>query len=615
MLHTLIIKNLAVVSEARVDFASGLNVLTGETGAGKSIIVDALGWLLGARAAADMLRAGETRATIEAYFDLKEERAAALMSALAPLGFDEIEGGELIVRREIYANGRGRFFINDRGVTAHTLRRLQPFLIEIYGQGEQQSLLTARSHLDLLDEFGGCAALRRATGEAFEAWRRARENVERLQRDAAERERTAEFLRYQLTAIREVDPKPSEDVELEKERRRLAQGERLLELCAESYGALYESEASVLERLAFVRRRLQALSEADGKFKPSVEVLETAQATLEDVADQLRRYQIEFDFSPERLAEIEERLLALERLRRKLGRNLAEVSALRAELESELERLENLDDLQAEARREVEKAGRLYVERARALSARRRAVAPELEKSVMRELAHLALERAEFKVQIETAGLDAPPQGAVEDAIERDAGAEILARGNASWSPRGSDNVEFYFAANVGEAARPLGRVASGGELSRLMLALRTSVQDGAGKRDGSEGGGRDLAFNPTMIFDEVDAGIGGRTAEAVGRRLKRLAAQRQVLCVTHQAQLARFADAHFVVTKRVAGGRTLTEIARLDGRGRVGELARMIGGTEKAETARATARWMLKNADGAEAARDEREGEALAQD
>lgn len=618
MLLDLRISNLAVVTQARIEFKPGLNVLTGETGAGKSIVVDALGLLVGGRATQDLLRTGESRAVIEGVFELTQAAAETIAETLAPLGLDDLKEGELLIRREISAGGRGRFYVNDCSVTNATLRRLQPFLVEIHGQSEQQQLLASRSHMDLLDDFAGCAALRGEVAAAYARHCAASEDLRSLERDEAERERAAEYIKYQLAAIDEVNPQPDEELILAAEKHLLLNGGRVLEACASAYAALYESDASALASLSMARRRLQELSGIDARFVEAGASLETAAALIEDVAGALRSYQSEIDFSPARLAETESRLEELERLRRKLGVELNAACARREELAAELEKLENVETRRAELRAEVDKAARLYAEKANELTRHRREAAQSLAAHVTDELAQMAMEKARFVVRVETGSASNASdnaEGGRERLASRLSHAKIgesaneeffeFAKNGSFFSPRGADAVEFEFSANVGEAAKPLSRVASGGELSRVMLALRTCVQrrrrEGAARGQDSSLAGD--ALRPTLIFDEIDAGTGGRVTSAIGKRLKTLSESQQILCVTHQPQIARYAYAHFVVTKEIEGGRTHAFVRELDEKGRVGELARMIGGAEDVRTARAAARWMLKKdaLDGAE--------------
>ncbi|HEY0077964.1 MAG TPA: DNA repair protein RecN [Pyrinomonadaceae bacterium] len=601
MLKFLNITNFAVIQRLGFELHEGLNLLTGETGAGKSIIVDALGLLLGGRATAGVVRTGERAAFVEGQFELKGSSEERVRAALCEIGIEKSPEEDLWIRREVQAGGRGRIFINDQSVTAATLRRLQPSLLEIHGQGEQQALAASRTHLKMLDNFAGCADLRASVGRAYTRYRVAFDALRSLERDEAARERAGDMLRFQIDEIEKASPTPSEDEELAAERSLLAHAGRAQELSAGAYAALYESDESVLSGLSNVRRRLQELSAIDGRVAVWLENLEAANLSLTDVAEALRGYGVGVDFSPGRLGEVENRLAELERLKRKYGRDLQGLLEVKEELKRQLQQLGNLAERERELLEEVEAASKGYIPLAESLTARRLEAAPRLEEQMMEELRHVALERARFVVQIETAA-----RGMHE---RRSFGQNLLASDNENdsmnaqafsyWSASGADRVEFLFSANIGESVRPLSRVASGGELSRLMLTLRTVCRN-AQASEGDEGVGESAA---ALVFDEIDTGIGGRVAEAVGRRLKALAATKQVLCVTHQAQIARFADHHYVVSKQVEEGRTVTSVRELEGEARVGELARMIGGAETVETARQTARWMLEQPSAEEAA------------
>ncbi|HEX8179724.1 MAG TPA: DNA repair protein RecN, partial [Pyrinomonadaceae bacterium] len=583
MLRFLSIVNFAVIPQLRVEFHEGLNLLTGETGAGKSIIVDALSLLLGARASSEIIRTGERVALLEGTFELVGRRGAAVRDLLGSIGITLGSTDDLTVRRELQSGGRGRIFVNDRNVTVATLRALQPYLVEIHGQGEQQALAAPRAQLRLLDTFANCLGLQSRVAEAYGRWKDVMESLRAFNRDETERARTLDLLRYQLAEFERIDPKPEEDETLAAEKSLLAHAERAVELNANAFAALYESDESILARLASVRRWLQDLQLIDARVTPIIESVDTATVALTDASDGLRQHSAGLSSSPERLAEIEHRLTELERLKRKYGRTLKGLQEVSEDLRARLHELEHWTERENEletARTVVEKE---YEAAAGQLTACRSASAPHLEERVTAELGNVALERARFYVRLETA--QAHSGWPEEFSAEEGESASLL-----YWTPRGADRVQFLFSANPGEEARPLNRVASGGELSRLMLILRTVAhQEAAGAKDSSEGG--------TLVFDEIDAGIGGRAAESVGRRLKALADTQQVLCVTHQSQIARFADHHYAVEKQVSEGRTVTLVREVEAEARIGELARMIGGSEEIETARETARWMIESA------------------
>lgn len=581
MLKSLSISNFAVIRHLSLNFHEGLNLLTGETGSGKSIIVDALSLLLGSRASVGLIRTDERLAVVEGFFELSARVKDKAKAILAEAELEDV-GEELVIRREISASGKSRLFVNDQSVAGATLRLLQPFLVEIHGQGEQRALLSTQSQMEMLDAFAGCTKLRQQVSEAFSRWRGARNELESIRAELSDRDRSEELLQFQLKEIESVNPQPAEDEKLLAEKKVLTHAERVFQLVASSYGELYETDQSVLARLAQVRRQIEELSDIDARVGPLLENMLTGIVSLSEVADALRSYGSGIEFSPARLAEIESRLSDLERLKRKYNRDLDGVIKIRDELSERLEGLEDLDARKRVIENSLLEAEQQYVSTALQLSACRRKAAPQFAERVMKDLQHVALESARFVVSIETA----------TDQTERDASDNPRSNEGSTqgsfFTLQGADRVEFLISTNPGETARSLARVASGGELSRLMLTLRTI------------GSVRTHAQPPhcgTVVFDEIDVGIGGRVAEAVGRRLKALAQDRQVLCVTHQAQIARFADHHYLVSKFVESGRTVTEVKELSEEERVEELARMIGGDEKALTTLDTARWMLGKA------------------
>lgn len=593
MLKFLNITNFAVIRLLSVDFYQGLNVLTGETGAGKSIIVDALGLLLGARAFTDVVRTGERVARVEGIFELEGVNEARVRAELVEVGI-EIEDGEyLTIRREVQLGGRSRIFVNDRIVTLATLKKLQPFLVEIHGQGEQRSLLSPQAHLLLLDDFAGCVELRRQVSAQYELWRKLMEELNGIARDKMERERLLDLLKFQVAEIELLNPQRGEEERLLEEKKLLTHAERLIELNSGAYYELYESEESVLTRLGSVRRALQSLETIDRRFSPLSKTLEEATVSLSDVADTLRSYGGQIEYSPARLSELEDRLSEFERLKRKYDRGISDLNEIKEDLVQQLDGLTNWEERQSELHARLEVVRREYQVVAARLTACRKAAVADFEKRVMADLRQVAMENARFMVMLETANVerDVLTGEQFQDSLrlENDE-ASPAAASPAYWTPNGADRVEFQLSANLGELARPLQRVASGGELSRLMLTLRTICRSAAKVQD-------ELSGDTTLVFDEVDTGIGGRVAEAVGRRLKSLAASQQVLCVTHQPQIARFADHHYAIAKRVEEGRTITQIKELSHEDRVAEIARMLGVSQEVATARETSEWLLKTA------------------
>lgn len=542
MLRYLRIQHLAVIETLEVEFGPGLTVLTGETGAGKSVLVDAIGLLLGGRASSDIVRTGEALATVQAVFDTSG-------------------GREIIVRREVSAQGRSRAFVDDALVTAAALKDLAPQLVDLHGQHEQQSLLDPETHLDVLDEFAGLHDDRVTLDTAFVDWQAARAQLERSHMDEREKSARLDLLSFQLNEIERAALKPGEDEALSTERRVLANADKLARLCAEGYEALYEGEGAALSRLGQVWRRVADLATLDPAFNPYLADRDDVKSRLEELAFALRGYSAGIDASPERLQQVEDRLALAERLKRKYGPTLADVLEKGASLRVEFEELRTSSARAADLERAVALTSERYLDVAGRVSSLRRIAGDKLSAQLIRSLADLAMERArcEFRFEVTT---------------RRTADVN-------TWTARGYDTAELYLSANPGEELRPLARVASGGELSRIVLALKTIVTtDVEGK---------------TLVFDEVDAGIGGRAADVVGRHLRALAGRVQVLCVTHLPQIAAHAGTHLMVAKDVRSGRTITCITPLDRVARVEALAGMMSGTIT-DAVRASAEEMLRD-------------------
>ncbi|MDQ1590171.1 MAG: repair protein RecN [Pyrinomonadaceae bacterium] len=591
MLKSLNISNFAVIRYLSIDFHQGLNVLTGETGAGKSIIVDALSLLLGGRAFTDVIRTGEKVALVEGIFEISGINEQRVKSELSELAVEITDDEYLTIRREVQLGGRNRVFVNDRSVTLATLKKLHPFLVEIHGQGEQRSLLSPQAHLLLLDDFAGCDDLRRQAGVKYARWRKLVEELNAISRDKAERDRLLEILKFQISEIDALNPQCGEIERLLEEKKLLTHSEQLSELNSAAYDDLYENEESVLTRLGSVRRTLQALEAIDKRFSPLLKAMEDATLSLTDVADTLRSYAARTEHSPARLSEIEERISEFERLKRKYGRGDHDLDEIKENLSRQLDQLMNWEEHQGELLADLKDLQEEYQVLAGQLTACRRAATVDFERRVTEDLRHVAMENARFRVVLDTAKEEFNKASdrlfKTQNQLEED--AEFAPTNSpAYWSPTGADRVEFHLSANVGELARPLQRVASGGELSRLMLTLRTICRGGAKVQV-------EPSTDTTLVFDEIDTGIGGHVAEAVGRRLKVLAAAQQVLCVTHQPQIARFADHHYAIAKHVEEGRTLTRITELDQKERVTEIARMLGVSQEVATARETAQWLLE--------------------
>jgi DNA repair protein RecN (Recombination protein N) len=557
MLKLLRISNIAVIPSLELEFGPGLSLLTGETGAGKSILIDALGLLLGNRASADLIRTGAEQATVEAIVESRDARPVLDRHALPA------DGDEVILRREIQANGKGRATVNGALVPVAVLRELSGHVAVIHGQHEPQGLLDPETHLDLLDHHAGLSDRTTAVGELHRRLREAEASLAALHRDRRETERRREMLEFQLAEIERADLAPGEEVALRQEKTVQANAGRLASLAEEAYGMLYEDEAAVLGRLGQVYRRVEELAAIDPRFAPHLEARSAVKAQVEDLALFLRDYRETLTVTPGRLDEIESRLALIERLTRKYGASAEEVLAYAERCRAELDGLASPEERERSLVAERTEAATAYLAAACDLSRRRREAARDLARKVQTELAELAMERTRFRVRFD------PEQPATDLA---DSG---------SWTARGLEAAEFLLSPNPGEELRPLARIASGGELSRILLALKSVASlDAQGK---------------TLVFDEVDAGIGGRVAEVVGRKLRGMAERHQVLCVTHLPQIASLAEAHYAVSKRVERGRTVAEVRRLADEERVDEVARMLGGETVTESARRHAREMVK--------------------
>jgi len=525
MIRFLSIRDLAVIDHLEIEFDARLNVLTGETGAGKSIVVGALGLLRGGRASSDLVRTGAPKAVVEAVVEASD-------------------GREWVLRREVSAQGRSRAFIDERLVSTTSLRALGAELLDLHGQHEHQALLDPVGHLDLLDRYGKLGTILDDVRDRFAAWRRTAADLEGIRQRMTDRAERLETVVFQLHEIEEVDPSDGEDDALLAHRQILANAERLHQLAIESYAELYDGETAVMGALDRVWKRVGELAALDPGFTSHLEAKETIASQLEDLVYALRPHASGVDASPERLQEVEDRLARLERLKRRHGSTLSDIISRRDQLRDEAAQLDGSVEREEELVGQVTAKREAYHDIATTLSMRRRSHAPTLARTLERGLADLAMERTRFEIVLGEPELD-----------------------EARWTERGFDQGEFYFSANPGEDLKPLARIASGGELSRVMLALRTTIRstDGAGK---------------TLVFDEVDAGIGGAAAEQVGAKLRELAERYQVLCVTHLPQIAAFGTVHHRLTKGIQAGRTTTGVERLDESTRAVEIARMMTGT-----------------------------------
>jgi DNA repair protein RecN (Recombination protein N) len=566
MLRELTIRNLAVLEEAKVAFSAGLNVLTGETGAGKSIVIDALLLVRGARVQADLIRTGAETASVEAVFEVPPTGpVAAILDEAGHAPAD----GQLVIKRELSRSGRHRVFVNDSAATVGLLERLGDVLVEIHGQHEHQRLMEPARQLDLLDRFAGCEEARLRLGEGWRQWDTARSELARIRDEAREGARKEELYRWELSEIDAVQLRDGEEDELRGERRRLQNAERIYAGLQEVMDLLQEDAQAAGARLGRATSLLRDLSRFDPDVGAPIEALEGAQAYVEDAVARARALRDRAVLDPDRLRLVDERLDAISGIKRKYGETAAAVSAYREEIARALDRIERHDAIVEETQAEVARASEAASRQGRELSETRAEAAPRLERLIQRELRTLGMDHARFRVTLR----------------RETAGAEDLASGPDGWrlGPRGAESAEFLLSANPGEELKPLAKVVSGGELSRTMLAIKTIL---AASED-----------VPSMVFDEVDAGIGGRVADAVGHKLRQTAAGRQVLCVTHLAPIAAYAEHHLLVDKRVAKGATKTTVTALVASGQVEEIARMLGGERITDASRRHARELLKAA------------------
>ena len=538
MIRFLSIQNLAVVDKIELDLQPGLTVLTGETGAGKSIVLGALGLLVGGRATSGLVRTGEEQARVQATVE------------------DE-NGQDVILRRDVTTQGRSRGFIDDTLATARALQEIGRQLVDLHGQHDHQALLDPSNHLALLDAYADLDGGLDVARQAYRAWRRVRDRLDLARGHDRDKSERIDLLAFQRDEIRRSAPVDGEDATLHAKRTRLANAERLAALCGDAYGTLYDRDDAVLSTMSGVWRNLDQLAELDDQFASYAAGRVAVESQLEDLAFFLRSYQARIEGSPEELGTIEARLAELEGLNRKYGPTLSDVLQHLSRVETELETL-IFSQEEIEALTVSEERGRMsFLDAAHALSRARQAAGVRLAADLERILGELAMPHARFEIRFDSS---------MPDHL---------------WTERGVDAVEFYFSANPGEDVRPLARVVSGGELSRVMLGLKTVAStDTKGK---------------TLVFDEVDAGIGGIVADRVGSMLRKLSEDCQVLCVTHSPQIAAYGTRHYHVLKVVRNGRTVTRVAQLDRQGRVAELARLMTGGEAA-SARAGAEELLES-------------------
>ncbi|WP_353062341.1 DNA repair protein RecN [Tunturibacter psychrotolerans] len=560
MLLELRAENYAVIDRAVATFGTGLNLLTGETGAGKSILIDALALLLGGKASTDFVRHGEEKAVVGCVFELTPGAAAILEAN----GIDS-ESDHLLLRREILANGKGRVFVNNQPATVGVLRQLAPELALVHSQGETMGSFDQTQQRTLLDRFGGVNV--DGVAEAFAAWRATTDKLAELQSAEQDRLRMADLWRFQS---KEIDAAglsaEDEDAQLEAEKRVLGNAEKLYTAAMSAHELLYESESSAESALGAALKHVEELARYDARFQEPAQQLAAAKAIVEDVDAEVRDFADNVHAAPGRLEEIEDRLAALDRLKRKYGQTLKEVIDFGAEAARQLAEVENRDALLVELKAQQERDADAYKNVAAKLTGGRAEAAKRLEKLAEAQINDLAMS-TRFHVRV-----------TAEKASE-------------SWTAHGWDQVECLIATNAGEPMKPLHEIASGGEMSRVMLALKVTVEEA-----GSGGRKKKTVLPRTLVFDEIDIGIGGRAAEAVGRKLKTLSKGQQVLCITHLPQIAAFGDQHFLIEKTERKGRTQTEVRRMEDSERTQEIARMLSGAKLTETSLKHAEHLLES-------------------
>ncbi|HUN54696.1 MAG TPA: DNA repair protein RecN [Smithella sp.] len=554
MLNELSIKNFAIIDELHVCFGEGLNVISGETGAGKSIIIGAVSLLLGDRATSDMIRTQADTATVEALFDIAGNKP--LKDKIEAMGFSAAD--ELLIRRVISHAGKNKAFINGQMATLVNLAAVSELLINICGQHEHQVILNAENHIDILDEFGGCLPARDGYTEIYDQYQQIRAQIEKLKSLSQSREEKADLFKFQLKEIRDINPQPSEDTMLADEKKVLVNFQKLSGWAANAYDLLYGEKDSAIVKLKEVQNQIKEIKKIDLNFKIAEADIESSFITLQETALQLRDYGKKLFFDAERLAAIDERLEQLNRLKRKHGGSLEGVLHRQQEIEEYLKKVFSVEEELEELTKEEEKVKENLRQSALKLSQLRGQAAKKLQEAVDKEIQALNMPHASFSVNFKRGDDDA-----------------------AVWfGPKGSDEIEFYLTANKGEESRPLSKVASGGELSRIILALKNVLS-----RTGSVS---------SIIFDEVDNGIGGAVAEIVGRKLKEVSANHQVVCITHLPQIACYGDRHMYVSKKVVKGRTVTSLEELDPQQRIEEISRMLGGIHVTQKTIEHAREML---------------------
>ena len=558
MLVELRLENFAVIENVAVEFGAGLNLLTGETGAGKSMLIDALALLLGGKASPDLIRFGAERAVVSAVFEVEMEAEKSVTKILEDNGMDADDAG-LILRREI--STKGRVFVNNQPATVALLKQLAPHIASIHAQNESLVSFDAGVRLELLDQFAGTQL--EPLQHAFDQWKQIKSRIDELQQGEQERLRLVDLWIFQKREIEDAKIQPGEDERLDAQKRVLANAEKIYSAAMHAFDLLYEGTASTSASLRSAQKHLEELIRYEPKFQEGLASLESARISIEDVGASLRDYAGAIESSPERLAEIEDRLAMLDRLKRKYGPTLDDVIKLGEEVTRRLSEIENKDEILKQLQTELAAAAEEYLQAARAISKKRYEAAKKLGKLVEAEINQLAM-KSQFRIEL----------GGTDE--------------ENNWTASGFDQAEYLISTNPGEPLHALDQIASGGELSRVMLALKASVESGSTKK-------RSGAAQRTLVFDEIDTGIGGRAAEAVGKKLKELARAHQIICVTHLPQIATFADHHYLISKKEVSGRTRTSVSEISGEERTEEIARMLSGAKLTDTSLKHAEQMIK--------------------
>ena len=545
MLRELHIKNLAIIDDVTVEFGRGLNVLTGETGSGKSVIIDALCLALGERASSEMIRSGEKEAVVEAFFDIPENLyTETTRSLLRDMGIDTGEG--LIMKRILTSQGKSRAYVNSSMVNIQTLSDISRNIIDVHGQYEHQSLLSSDSQIELLDAYGALLKERQQVADLYGVQSALKQQIAGLNEKEKERAQRVDMLGYQIKEITAADLNPGEEEDLEQEAVILGSAGRLAELANQAYELLYSSETAVMANLSNILDSVKQISEIDTRANDSVKSVQDALPLLEETAYFLRDYKNSLDFDPGRLEQIQERLELIRALKRKYGSNIKEILEFKEKAERELHDLEHSEEKLAELNAELEVLKSTTTEKAHILSKKRKTTAKKIEQQVIKELAELSMSNTGFSIRFDHKAGDDTTDGLKLNA-------------------RGIDEVTYLISPNKGEDLKPLSKTASGGELSRIMLALKSILAKGD--------------KIPVLVFDEIDAGIGGKAAETVGQKLKSLSSRHQAICITHLPQIASYADHHLKIEKKIRGRRTVVDIRKIEKDERTEEIARMLSG------------------------------------